>query len=111
VQNSDNLKRRRLRAINDGVIGITGQGPETERTSCEVGAGMAAHGSFGNKPASVVNRLFYTVGRVFTVIGNVRPGVEISALARGVRTYGLIVWTNASRLSSLEFRDGLERCR
>ncbi len=37
---------------------------------------MAAHGSLGNKRASVVNRLFYAVGGVFAVIGNVRPDVE-----------------------------------
>ena len=44
---------------------------------------MAAHGSFGNKGASVVNRLFYAVGSVFAVIGYVRPDVENIRFGKG----------------------------
>jgi hypothetical protein len=70
---------------------------------------MAAHGLFGNKRASVVNRLFYAVGGVLAVIGNVTPEVKNIRLARGVRAQTLIVWTNASRLSSPGFHGGPER--
>jgi hypothetical protein len=37
---------------------------------------MAAHGRFGNKRTSVVNRLFYAVGGALVVTGNVRPDVK-----------------------------------
>jgi len=76
VQNGDNLKWGRLWPLHNGVVGVAGQRPETQRTGCEVGTGMAAHGRFGNKRASVVNRLFYAVGGVFAVIGNVTPDVK-----------------------------------
>ena len=37
---------------------------------------MAAHGSLGNERAGVVNRLFYAVGGLLILVGNVRPDVE-----------------------------------
>jgi len=37
---------------------------------------MAAHRSFGDERASVVNRLVYAVGGVLIVTGNVRANVE-----------------------------------
>jgi hypothetical protein len=47
---------------------------------------MAAHGSFGKEGASIEDGLFRAIGGVLVVARNVSPDVEISALARGVRT-------------------------
>jgi hypothetical protein len=47
---------------------------------------MAAHGSFGKKGASIEDGLFDAIGGVLVVIRDISPDVEISALARGVRT-------------------------
>jgi hypothetical protein len=44
---------------------------------------MAAHGSFGDKPASVVDRLLYSVCCVFVVIGNVGPDLENIRFGKG----------------------------
>jgi len=82
----------RLWPVHNGVVGVAGQRPETQRTSREVGTGMAAHGRFGNKHASVVNRLFYAVGGVFAVTGNVTP--EVKNIRFGKRRES----TNAHRL-------------
>jgi hypothetical protein len=71
MQNGNDLKRHRLWPVHNSVICISGQSPETKKTSCEIGPGMAAHGSFGNKRASIVYRLFYVVGGTFVGLGNV----------------------------------------
>ena len=76
MENGNDLKRGLLWPVDNGIIRIPGQCPETKRTACEVGAGMAAHGSLGNKRASVLDRSLYAVGGVFIVIGNVRPDIE-----------------------------------
>jgi hypothetical protein len=85
VQNGDNLEGSRIGPVNNGVVGITGKRPETQRAGCEVGARMATHGSVRNKGASVIDRLFYAVGGLLTVLRNVGPDVKISTLASGVR--------------------------
>ena len=76
VENGDNLKGGRRWPVHNGVVRITGERPETQRTGGEVGTGMAARGGLGNQRASVINRLFYAVGGVFAVIGNVTPDVK-----------------------------------
>ena len=76
VQHGDDLKRRAVGPINNGVVGIAGQRPEPKRARCKVGAGMAAQGAFGKKGASVVNRLFDAAGGVLAVLRDVRPDVE-----------------------------------
>jgi len=76
MQNRDDLKRRCLRAEHNGVVWIAGQRPETKGTACKVWSDVTAHGTFGNKGASVVDRSFYAVGGFFVVIGNVGPDIE-----------------------------------
>ena len=76
VEDGDNLEGGGLWPVHNGVVRKTGQRPETQRTGSEVGTGMAAHGGLGNQRASIVNRLFYAVGGIFTVIGNVTPDVK-----------------------------------
>jgi hypothetical protein len=86
VHNSDDPKRGLLWPIHDDVVGVPAQRPETKRTGCEVGAGMAAHGSFGKKGASIEDGFFYAVGGILVVVRDVSQMWKISALARGVRT-------------------------
>ena len=76
VQNGDNLKRRCLGPVNNGVVGITRKRPETQRSASEVGTGMPAHGSLGNKCTSVIDGLFHAVGGFLAVVGNVGPDLE-----------------------------------
>jgi hypothetical protein len=83
MENCDDLKQGRLGTVNDGVIGISGQCPETERAGCEVRPGMATRGGLGNKRASVVNRLFYAVGSGFAVLRDVRPNVKNIRFSKG----------------------------
>jgi hypothetical protein len=73
VHVGNDLKRGRLWPVHNSVIWIAGHRPETKETACEVGPGMAPHGSLRNQRASVVNRLFYTVSRVLVVIGDIGP--------------------------------------
>ena len=54
VQHGDDLKRRCVGPINNGVVRIAGRRPEPKRAGCKVGAGMAAQGAFGKKGASRV---------------------------------------------------------
>jgi hypothetical protein len=51
VQNGDSLKGSRPGPVNDRVVAITGQRPETKRAGCQIGTGMAAQWSFGDKRA------------------------------------------------------------
>ena len=76
MHNSDDLKRGLLWPIHDDVIGISAQRPQTKGTDCKVGAGMAAHGSFGKKDPSIEDSLFYAIGSVLAVVRDVSPDVE-----------------------------------
>ena len=91
VEDCDNPNGSRLGPVNDRVVGVAGQRPETKRAGCQIGTGVAAHRSFGNKRACVIDRLFHAVGGVLAVLGNVGPDVKISVLASGVRASALIV--------------------
>lgn len=86
VDNGNDFKRGCLLPVHDGVIWIAGQRPETKRTSCEVRPGVATHRSLGDKGASIVDRLFYAIGGVFVVIGDVRPNIENIRFGERVRT-------------------------
>lgn len=76
MHDSNDLKRGCVGAVNNGVGGIAGQGPETKWTAREIGPGMAAQGCLDNEGKCVENRLFYPVGRGFTVSRNVSPDFE-----------------------------------
>jgi hypothetical protein len=76
MQKGDNLERVRLGPVNDDVIGVTGQSPKTNGTASEVGTEMAAHGSFGDKGASIEDGLFYAISRVLIVVRDVGPDVK-----------------------------------
>jgi hypothetical protein len=76
VQHSDNLEWRGFGSVDDGVVRIAGQRPETQGASCKIRSGMTAQRAVGKKLASVVNRLFYAVRGIFIVLGNVRPNVK-----------------------------------
>jgi hypothetical protein len=71
MQNGNDLKRRCFWSVHNGVVWISGKRPETKGTGCEVYPGMTAHGSFGSKCASMVDRSFYVFGSVFVGLGNV----------------------------------------
>jgi hypothetical protein len=87
MQNCDNLKRARPGPIDNGVIGISSQRPETKRTSGEVRSGMAAQRVFSHKRASFVDGLFYAVGGGFAIPRNVTPDVnDIFFCKRSERT-------------------------
>jgi hypothetical protein len=62
MDNGDNLERGCFCPVDYGVVGVAGQRPKTQRTRCEIGAGMAEQWSLGNKRASIVERLFHAVG-------------------------------------------------
>jgi len=62
LKNGDDLKRGRLGPVNYGVVGIAAQCPETEWMRREVKPGVAAQRAFGEKGASIIDRLFYAVG-------------------------------------------------
>jgi hypothetical protein len=85
MQNRDNLKGRRVGPVDNRVIGITRERPETQRTAGEVGACVAAHGSLGNKGASIVNRLFNLVSGLLAVIGDIRPNLKNIGFGERVR--------------------------
>jgi len=86
VQNGDNLKGSRFRPVHNGVVRITGKRPETEGAAGEIGAGMATGGSLSDKRTPIVDRLFYAIGDLLAVDGDVGPDVEnIRFLAIGVR--------------------------
>ena len=86
VQNGDNLKGSRFRPVRNGVVRMTGKRPETEGAAGEIGAGMATGGSLSDKRTPIVDRLFYAIGDLLAVDGDVGPDVEnIRFLAIGVR--------------------------
>jgi hypothetical protein len=76
MQNRDNRKRASVWLVNNGVIWISRQRPETKRPRRERRAGMAARRSFGNKPTGVVNGLLYAVGHYFAVRSNKTPDLK-----------------------------------
>lgn len=76
VQNGNNLNGRGPWPIHNGVVGITGERPETQQTACQVGARMAAHGSLRGKRTGFVDRLFDPVGSFLAVVGDVGPDIE-----------------------------------
>lgn len=57
MDNGDNLEGGGVWPVYDGVVGITGQRPETQRTGCEVRPGAATVGCLGNLHATVVGDL------------------------------------------------------
>lgn len=82
MKHGDNLERSCFRPVNNGVVGISGQRPETQSTGGEIWARMAAQMSFGEKGASIVNRLFYAISGVFAIRGDIRPNVENVGLSQ-----------------------------
>jgi hypothetical protein len=64
VHNGDDLKRGLLWPINDDIVGIPAQRPETKQTGCKVRAGVTARRSFGKNGASIEDGLFYAIGGV-----------------------------------------------
>src|SRR5208283_3919240 len=83
MEHRNNLKRDRLRPVNNGVVGIAGQCPEAQRTGSEVWTGMAAHRRVGEEGTSVVNCLFYAGSGVFAVLRDVRPDLEDVGFRKG----------------------------
>jgi hypothetical protein len=93
MQHSNDLKRCCVWSVNDCVVGIARQRPETDRERREVGSvgsGVAPLRARGKEGASVINGLFYPVGCGFAVFCDMYPNVEISVFATGVRTYAVI---------------------
>jgi hypothetical protein len=87
VENGNDLKWCRFWPVNNGVVGIPVQCPETEWARREVGSGVAAQRTIGEKRASIIDRLFYAGGGVLASLGNVRPNIEnIRSGERGVST-------------------------
>lgn len=76
LKHCDDLEGIRLRPVNNGVVGISNQSPETQASGCEVGPGMATQGPFGKKCAGIVNRLFYTISGTFAVGGDETPNIK-----------------------------------
>lgn len=76
MQDGNDLKRGRFWPVNNGVVGISAQCPEAERARREVGSGVAAQRAVSEERTSIIDRLFYTVGGVLAVLGNVRPNIE-----------------------------------
>ena len=88
MQNGDNLKGRGFGAVNNSVVGITGERPETQRTAGEVGTGMAACGSLGDKGTGIVDRLFDAVSGFLAVVGDVGPDIENIGFGEGRESVG-----------------------
>jgi hypothetical protein len=76
MQNRHDLERTRLWPVNNGVIRISRQRPETKRPIRERTARMAARRSFGNKRAGGVNGLLYAVSHQFAVHSNKTPDLK-----------------------------------
>src|SRR5580698_9194863 len=108
MDDSNDLNGGRLRAVDNGVIRIAGQRPETKRTSREAGSGMATQGRLGDKRASGIDRLFNAVGGVFVIIGDIRPDVE--NIGFGKRRESITGHRLAERLSSFSARISRRAC-
>jgi hypothetical protein len=88
VQNGDNLKGRGFGTVNNGVVGIASERPETQRTAGEVGTGVAACGSFGDKGTGIIERLLDAVGGLLAVVGDVGPDIENVGFGEGRESVG-----------------------
>ena len=76
MKDGDDLERDGVVAVDDHVVTIPSDRPETNGAGCQVGAEMTAQRAVGEEGTCVVNRLFDTVGCVFIVFRDVGPDLK-----------------------------------
>jgi hypothetical protein len=74
VHGRNDLKQFSLRPLNDCVIRIAGQRPETQRADCRFAPEMTAQITLGDKRAAFIDRLLDPVGNL--LLGNEGPDIE-----------------------------------